>query len=176
MIQYCLFIFWWIIFVSPAEFLINTVILPWASLQKFGGAVATYTFLLTVYYLIRWRKIYNHEESRTEKIIEAVILGSFGLFVIEWWLIGNSPIENPDAGQLSMFIWWIFVFIFPKIMTFPKYRNIRKSILIYQIIYSVVFYLVAYITKIPLAGIVIYAYGLLIFYIFFLIYVKKEYK
>lgn len=176
MIQYCLFIFWWIIFVSPAEFLINAVILPWVSLQKFGGAIATYIFLLTIYYLIRWRKIYNRIESESEKIIEAIILGSFGLFIIEWWLIGNSPTGNPDAGQLSMFIWWIFLYIFPKIMTFPRYRSMRKSILIYQILYSILFYLVVYITKIPLAGIVLYSYGLLMFYIFFVVYLRKKYN
>ncbi len=174
--KYCLFIIWWIIFVSPAEFLINAIILPWASLQKFMGAIVIYILLLTIYYLIRWRKISHRIESETEKWIEAIILGSFGLFVIEWWLMGNSPTGNPDAGQLSMFIWWIFVYIFPKIMIFPIYKSIRKSILIYQILYSVIFYIVAYITKIPLAGIIIYSYGLLMFYIFFIMYVRKKYN
>lgn len=61
-------------------------------------------------------------------------------------------------------------------MTFPRYRSMRKSILIYQILYSILFYLVVYITKMPLAGIVLYSYGLLMFYIFFVVYLRKKYR
>ncbi len=170
--KYFLFIFWWIFFISPAEYLINTMIIPWASLGKFFWAVGVYIFLLTLYYIFRWRSTLMRQESKREKIIEIFILGSFWLFVMEWMIIGNSPLWNPSAIQSSMFIWWVWVFLFPKVMISKYTKLLQKKILVYHILYSSIFFFIGMTAREPIIFVFVYGYGLWAFYYFTYLYIQ----
>ncbi|GAB0174904.1 MAG: hypothetical protein HHAS10_07830 [Candidatus Altimarinota bacterium] len=146
------------------------MIVPGAS---FPGALILYTILLTLYYFLR-RKSFSKEQTRTSKITESIILGCLGLFVIEWIFIGNSPSGNPDAFQSSMFIWWIWVFYFPKVMIGEKYSSLRKNVLYYHILFSLAFWGFMILMKQPLAFVLIYAYGLWIFYYYLFRYIYSS--
>ncbi len=167
------YLLWWIFFMAPAEYIINVWIIPGASFNKFLSTVFLYTVLLTICYFLR-RKSWQSPESRKQKLIEAIVLGTFWLFVIEWIMVGNSPWWNPSAFQSSMFIWWIWVFLFPKVMVIESCQPLRKSILRYQIFYSLCFPVIIALTKNPLAFVFVYAFWLWVFYYFLYRYITLE--
>lgn len=169
--RYIRYIFWWIFFMAPAEFIINALIK--GNIVFFLMAVGFYSFLLTIAYIFG-RKRWEKPESQDSKLVWSFIIGISCLLIIEWQLTGNSPTANPDATQSSMFIWWIWVFLFPKVMILEKYRFLRKKVLMYQIFYSIAFIAVIPVFGNPLAFVFVYAYGLWIFYYFLYLYVRFD--
>ena len=168
--NYFIFILYWILFIGPAEFIIQTRIIPNGS---FFSTCMIYAFLLALYYFFR-KKSFGILPSRWNRSIEAFILGLFWLFVMEWLIIGNSPSGNPNALQSSMFIWWVWVFLFPKVFTLEIYRPLRKWLILYTICFTLLFSLPIILGKNPLFFIPIYAYGLWGYYYFLFRYIQLK--
>ena len=171
--RFVTFLFFWIFFILPAEFGIHIFVMENHGLEDLIGTIIIYTFLLCLYYVVMMRGD-GFVFGRNWKLVECLMLGSFWLFVMEWMLIGNSPNGNPDAIQTSMFIWWVMVFIFPKIYLQDEYKSLRISLLWFHIILAIVAYTMGYITSNIGLSIFIYAYGILGYVIWVFQYISKK--
>lgn len=71
-------------------------------------------------------------------LIIAAAAGFVGL-MIEWYVIGNSPWGNPDASNVGMFAYWACLVVVPVALldTAARTRRLRRNILIFIVVYSV---------------------------------------
>lgn len=126
------------IFAQIIEFEFNVYIA-----KTYGNWIFTlfyYPIILAGFYLVSKlinRKIKN---KKTADIIYYLISGFFGLIVMEWLIIGNSPWGNPQASQLGMLSFWVAVFFMPRIFIDPNPQiiKLKKQIATYIIIYSLI--------------------------------------
>lgn len=102
----------------------------------------------------------------------------FGLFIMEWAIIGNSPWGNPDANQLGMFSFWAAVFMMPKIFIdqTPSRQKLKTSIARYFIAYALTTTLLGFILPQNLRLFILVWFeiiGYTIMYIFYLKYLSQ---
>lgn len=102
----------------------------------------------------------------------------FGLFIMEWVIIGNSPWSNPDANQLGMFSFWAAVFMMPKIFInqTPNNQGLKTSITRYFTVYALTTTLLGFILPQNLRLFILVWFeiiGYTIMYIFYLKYLSK---
>ena len=117
------------------------------------------------------------DRLRFADIIIYIVYGFFGLFFIEWFLIGNSPLQNPDANQFIMFSYWGGAVLTARIFTDEKTRKLKKAILWFFIPYSIISIIGGNLIPLnerlgPIVLMAIIGYGLMnIFYILY--FIKK---
>lgn len=82
----------------------------------------------------------SQEISYKKDIFLFIFFGIVGL-AIEWFLIGNSPWGNPDASQITMFMYWGGGVLFSKLdlETRLEYTRVKKYTVLFFIIYSVLY-------------------------------------
>ncbi len=136
MVTFFRYIFSGILFMFAGEFLVNVSFK--GTLSGFFGTIVLYIILLTFGYGIisffrkrivsKWKLL----------LFITVLFGTLGLFGMEWAIIGNTPWGNPDANQISMFIWWAGVFVMPLLWneTSPTLVLLRKRSIRYHIFLS----------------------------------------
>lgn len=119
--------------------LTNTVIIH-NSWINFFMAIAFYWVLLVLGFLLARLLKRVIKNPLLFFFIYAIITGSFGLFVVEWSFVGNSPWQNPSAIQFGMFVYWVGLFMFSLMLSKEdqKFRPLQKSLLKFYIIYSVI--------------------------------------
>lgn len=68
----------------------------------------------------------------------AVALAAVAGLMVEWFLIGNSPWGNPDAGQLGMAAYWACLVVVPLIVIDADARlwPLRRTIALYGLVYT----------------------------------------
>ena len=72
-----------------------------------------------------------------------LVTGAFGL-AIEWFMVGNSPWQNPSAIQYGMFVYWVGLFMFSLMLSeenqkfLPLKKNLLKSYIIYSVIHLII--------------------------------------
>jgi hypothetical protein len=49
---------------------------------------------------------------------------------IEWFILGNSPWQNPEANDLGMFCFWTVVLAMPRLLldNRPHLRSVRRAV------------------------------------------------
>lgn len=114
-------------------------------------------------------------KSKFREVLIYLIYGLIGLFFIEWLCVGNSSWRNPNANQFIMFSYWGGAVVFARILTddIEEIKNLRKWILRYFCIYSIIAILIGYFIPFherlgPILLIAIVGYGFInIFYIWY---------
>ncbi len=105
----------------------------------FRGAMVVYCVLLAIGYGIQ--KLIDRliRDERVRNVVCIILFGILGL-ALEWFVIGNSPWQNPDAIQWGMFVYWAGLFMVPRILTDGRevVRSLRRTIQITYVIYSAV--------------------------------------
>lgn len=126
------------IFAQVLEFQFNILVT-----QNYGNWIFTliyYPFILLAVYLSNELIDKIIKRKKLADIIYFFGWGAFGLFIMEWMIIGNSPTGNPDASQIGMFSFWVAVTFMPRIFVNqnPKFEKLKKSIKRYFISYSII--------------------------------------
>jgi hypothetical protein len=105
-----------------------------------------YPLLLTLAYYST-KLINNIQNKQLGNFLYFLFWSCFGLFIMEWLIIGNSPWSNPDANQLGMFSFWTAVFMMPKIFIdqTPGNQKLKTSITRYFIAYTLITTLLGFI-------------------------------
>ncbi len=137
-----LFIFYGLIFVQAPE-ITNLIIinkLPFI----FVGSMIVYTILLGVGYVIQ--KIVDKllKGFLYPNIFCIIFFGLAGL-AFEWFVIGNSPWKNPDAIQWGMFVYWVGLFMIPRILV-DKHEAVKGfagKIKVFYLAYSIIHLFIA---------------------------------
>lgn len=57
-----------------------------------------------VFYLLYVQGIFVLHKRIKSTPVYGLVSGLIGLFLLEWWLVGNSPSGNPNASQIGMLI------------------------------------------------------------------------
>lgn len=125
------------IFAQVLEFQFNILVT-----QNYGNWIFTliyYPVLLGLAYLV---SNLIDKVIKNKKIADVIYFlggGAFGLFVMEWAIIGNSPAANPDASQIGMWSFWVAVMFMPRIFinTEPKFNKLRHKIKVYFTSYAI---------------------------------------
>lgn len=115
--------------------------------KAFGFAIIFYP-LFFIFALITGKIVIGSTDKISKKIGYAsyyFISGIVGLLIFEWVLVGNSPWENPNANQVTMFSFWALLGFIPKIFSERKdsvvIRNssiIKKLIIIHLAAYLII--------------------------------------
>ena len=106
----------------------------WANLYGsmfFNALYLTGAFVVT-------RLLFRALPRRVAFLFTVALAAVCGLMV-EWFLIGNSPWGNPDAGQIGMAAYWACLVIVPLIAIDPdpRLRPLKRAIALYGLIYTV---------------------------------------
>jgi len=170
--QFFKFVFIGILFAAPGEFLGHIIIHnSWYS--YFLTMLSYAIFYLPLFYILSsfFKKIIKNEFNWT--LFCYIFFGLFGLGV-EWFLIHNSPWENPGASQVGMFTFWATLFIGPTILVnLPLASKLKQNFLRYWIFYSLIFVLpplIFHSGKIIYLSIIVYSFGIWIFNYFYIRY------
>ncbi len=75
---------------------------------------------------------------RRAAFLACVILAAVAGLGVEWFLIGNSPWGNPDAGQLGMAAYWACLVVVPLIVVDgdARLRPLKRRIAVYAAVYT----------------------------------------
>ncbi len=104
----------------------------WANLYGsmfFNALYLTGAFVVT-------RLLFRALPRRAAFIVTVGLAAVCGLMV-EWFLIGNSPWGNPDAGQIGMAAYWACLVVVPLIAIDPdpRLRPLKCAIALYGLVY-----------------------------------------
>lgn len=67
-----------------------------------GAAVAFYVAALQLFYFLHRRVDRWIARPALASLFYLAVTGGFGLFVLEWVIVGNTPAGNPNASQVLM--------------------------------------------------------------------------
>ncbi|NUM25863.1 MAG: hypothetical protein HUU49_04590 [Candidatus Buchananbacteria bacterium] len=131
------FIFVGYLFAQVIEFQFNILIT--GNIGNWIFTLLFYPLLLTLAYYST-KLINNIQNKQLGNFLYFLFWSCFGLFIMEWTIIGNSPWSNPDANQLGMFSFWAAVFMMPKIFTDKNehLKNLKKNITYYFVAYALI--------------------------------------
>ena len=108
------------------------------------GALLIYCTLLVVGYGIQKLidRLFNGPVF--SNILTILVFGLLGL-ALEWFVIGNSPWENPDAIQWGMFAYWVGLFMVPRILIDDResVQGLSRRIKIVYLIYAILHLILA---------------------------------
>ena len=126
------------IFAQIIEFQFNVFIA-----NTYGNWIFTlfyYPAILAVFYFINQRVNQKIKNKKVADIFYYIVAATFGLFIMEWLIIGNSPWGNPEANQIGMLSFWVAVFFVPRIFISqsPEVEGIKKRITRYIMAYSLI--------------------------------------
>lgn len=131
-----------ILFILPGEFL-NQVLIH-GSITNLVITIFLYLALLAIGYFA-WTATYRHINPKgLELTLYALVAGILGLMG-EWFLFGNAPWINPQAVQISMFSWWVGLFIIPRLVleTNNRYSTVKRITVAYYGIGSALYLFIA---------------------------------
>ena len=135
--QYTIYILVGLVFFAVMEYMFSVIIR--GDLSNFLGSIIFNAFYLTIGYFSS--KVIDRffKPWKIEDVIIYLFYGCVGL-AIEWYLIGNSPWNNPDANQIAMFSYWAGAVIIARIFTNPDNDlwKLKRAILLFFIPYSVI--------------------------------------
>lgn len=105
----------------------------WANLYGsmfFNALYLTGAFVVT-------RLLFRALPRRVAFMVTVVLAAVCGLMV-EWFLIGNSPWGNPDAGQIGMAAYWACLVVVPLIAIDPdpRLQPLKRAIALYGLVYT----------------------------------------
>jgi len=108
------------------------------------GALAAYAVLLLAGYGV---------QRLVDRVLPGPVLTNGIVFLIsgvsglalEWFAIGNSPWENPDAIQWGMFVYWVGLFMLPRLLVDdrPGLEHLQRDVKIGYLIYMAIHLLLA---------------------------------
>lgn len=125
------------IFAQVIEFQFNVLVT--GNIGNWIFTLLAYPIILAVAYLSI--KIFDKFKNKVaSEFIYFLFWSCFGLFIMEWLVIGNSPWGNPDANQIGMFSFWAALFFMPKIFINSniKVSKLKKHIFYYFLFYSII--------------------------------------
>ena len=163
------------LFAQVIEFQFN--ILVTGNVGNWIFTLLFYPILLTLAYAST--KITDRfKNQRLANVSYFIFWSLFGLFIMEWLIIGNSPSSNPDANQLGMFSFWAAVFMMPKIFIdqTPNNQKLKTSITRYFVVYALTTTLLGFILPQNLRLFILVWFeiiGYTIMYMFYLKYLSK---
>ena len=177
--RFLLFIIYGLIFVQAPE--ITNLIIINKLPGVFLGGMIVYTILLGFGYAI---------QKVIDKLFRGVVFSNifciifFGLagLAFEWFVIGNSPWKNPDAIQWGMFVYWVGLFMIPRILIdrHEAVKGLAKKIKIFYLAYSAIHIILALTLPaktlpfwIPIIWTVVYT-GFAGFYIKYILLLKNQ--
>ena len=163
------------IFAQVLEFQFNILIT-----QNYGNWIFTliyYPFILWIAYL---SNEWIDKIVKRKKLADLIYFfgwGAFGLFVMEWMIIGNSPAGNPDASQIGMFSVWVAVTFMTRIFVNPdpNFSKLKHKIKIYFVSYAIITTLLGLVIPFPFK-LVIIIWGGIIGYTYMNIYYFRYIK
>lgn len=81
----------------------------------------------------------NIKNERNANLIFFFVYGFMGLMV-EWFVIGNSPWQNPSANQFGMFAYWSTLITMARISTMKGvlYQTLNRRLMKFFIIFTAV--------------------------------------
>lgn len=129
------------IFAMVVEFQFN--ILATGNIGNFIFTGIFYPVYLTLVYFSSKLIDRIFKSKYKASIVYYLIFGFIGL-MLEWFMIGNSPWQNPDANQAGMFAFWVALTFMPRIFTDEEHdvaglkRGIKKIYAAYAIITTIV--------------------------------------
>lgn len=103
--------------------------------DNFIGSLAFNTFYLTGVFLVTRPLLNALGECPAFIVMYTVISGLAGLMV-KWFLIGNSPWDNPDASKVGMFAYWACMTLIPLIFLLER-RPVQTFVVRYALAYVV---------------------------------------
>ena len=105
----------------------------WANL--YGSMFFNALYLTGAFVVTRW--LFRALPRRVAFIVTVALAAVCGLMV-EWFLIGNSPWGNPDAGQIGMAAYWACLVVVPLIAIEPdpRLRPLKYAIAVYGLVYT----------------------------------------
>lgn len=162
-----------LMFILPGEFL-NQVLVH-GSIRNLASTSVIYIVLLAFGYLALLFSSNSIKPKGLELTVYALAAGFLGLMG-EWFLFGNAPWINPQAVQVSMFVWWMSVFMVPRLFLESKkqYGIIKMVVFAYYGVASVFYLAVAF--KSPAEGAAVFAYAIAPFLLLELWYVARKWK
>lgn len=110
--KYILYLLWGLLFVLPGEFFLQ-ILIHHGGHNVLKNTLVSYIVFLTIVVIFSrvFKKIFKGKAGFV--LGQYLFWGVIGLIVVEWILLENSPIGNPNASQLGMFTWWGMISIFP---------------------------------------------------------------
>ena len=105
----------------------------------FVGALAVYCVLLLLGYGVQKLIDRLFHGAVLRNVLCIVFFGLFGLS-FEWIVIGNSPWKNPNAIQWGMFVYWVGLYMIPRILVDDRevVRGLARWITLIYLVYSAV--------------------------------------
>ncbi len=115
------------LFATLAEFLF--CVLVRASPSEYAFTLVAYPLLLMPAYALSQAADRVIRRTSLADLIYNLGMGLAGL-MIEWFVIGNSPWQNPSANQVGMFAYWAAVFTMPRLLLVdrPVLRNWNRTV------------------------------------------------
>lgn len=163
------------IFAQVLEFQFNILITK--NYSNWVFTLIYYPALLVIIYL--FSKVIDKiiKRKKLADIFHFMFWGAFGLFIMEWVIIGNSPTGNPDAIQIGMLAFWLAVTFMPRIFINqnPRLEKLKHSIKKYFTWYAIITTILAIVIPMPLKlGLIVWlgAIGYVVMFKFYYDYFK----
>lgn len=149
MLRFLRFIAYGLAFVLVPEFT-NLIVINQIP-AVFWGALVVYAVMLGLGYGVQLGIDRVLREPLAANLTCIVFFGIMGL-CFEWVLVGNSPVQNPDALQWGMFVYWVGFFMIPRILVdgHSSVRPLAQRIIWMYLIYSIVHMLITLMVPVPL--------------------------
>ena len=177
--KYTVLILIGLFFAAPGEILNHFVFNP--SSSGLSGFVRT-MIIYVVFLSIVWsglRFLFKKYSRLAASLVSYLIVGFVGL-MIEWFIIGNSPWQNPEANDLGMFTFWGTMVLAPLILTDMNIsKKFRKTLWIYFLAASIISLILGVTSRgdLRFLGLLIWIYstiGLNVFYLKYFWFLKKN--
>jgi membrane protein DedA with SNARE-associated domain len=135
--KFAAYLFVGLLFFAVMEYMFSVIIR--GDHSNFLGSISFNAIYLTFVYFSSKAIDSIFEQWKIEDIIVYLVYGLIGL-TIEWFLIGNSPWNNPDANQFTMFSYWAGAVIMARVFTSNDNGlwKLKRAILLFFIPYSVI--------------------------------------
>lgn len=168
-----------VLFAQVLEFQFNIQIT-----KNYGNWVFTLIYYPIILLLAYWASRLIDKIIKNKRLADIIYFfsgGAFGLFIMEWEIIGNSPTGNPDASQIGMFSFWVAVLFMPRIFTNPDpiYNKLKHKIKVFFGSYAIITIILGFMLPNPIKSAVV-IWGAIIGYIymntFYFRYIKKRPK
>lgn len=136
--NYFQFVIVGLIFFAVMEFAFSVQIR--GDIDNFIGSIFINFFYFSLAYGLIKLLFKFQEISYKKDIFLFIFFGIIGL-LIEWFLIGNSPWGNPQASQITMFMYWGGGVLFSKLLLETKleFSQVKKYSIIFFFIYSILY-------------------------------------
>ncbi|MFA5992568.1 MAG: hypothetical protein WC796_02600 [Candidatus Pacearchaeota archaeon] len=124
-----------LVFFAVMEFMFSVLIRGDLS-NFFGSIVFNLVFVIFVFFSSKLIDL-AFRKSWVADVVVYFVYGFVGL-MIEWFIIGNSPWQNPLASQVTMFSYWAGAIIMARIFTddSKKLKSLKRGTLLFFVPYA----------------------------------------